>query len=449
MVAILGSGIAGLTAALELAEKDIDFEVFEASDHVGGKMRSEWIEGFLIEHGPHSINSTSPLLERVIKKCGLNYHRIFADISATKRFIVRKNRPVAFPQNPRELLQSNFFSLTTKLKFAREPLKGKSKIGTDETVAQFFERRLGKEVLNYAADPFVNGLYAGDPEQLSIKHAFPSFYAMEDSHGSLLRGFISDSIKNSADTQQKAFSFTHGVQMLPAAISEKFHDSIHTSSRIRAIIPIGNRWRLDIARGNHEETRHFDAVISTIPLSDLSELKLEVDLDLRPLSTVLYPPVRVIAMGFAREDIDHPLDGYGLLVPGCENSKRILETIFTSTVFPGHAPAGKTLLTTLVGGTRHADLHKLPDNILEELVLTDLDELLGVYGDPILIRHIQWEKAIPQYHLGYGVVKALLNNLEAIHPGLYFAGNYRQGVTITEAMQSGYEASQSVLKFIN
>ena len=441
MVAILGSGIAGLTAAFQLAEKNIDFEVFESSEHIGGKIRSERRNGFLIEHGPYVLRAPSPLLHHILERCNLRGHRIFVPETSNTHFVARNRTTATLPQSLVQSLASNYFSTLTKLRLTSEVFRPKPVVSNEESVAQFVRQRLGNEVLDYAIDPIVSGFFAGNPELLSVKHAFPHLCETENKRGSVIHRLLSI-----GNISEPAFSFTEGLQMLPMAMSQPFTKLIHTQSHIRTIIPVGKRFRIDIARGNHEETRHFDAVISTLPLPDLVKTNLEVDFDLAPLSEVTYAPIHIVAMGFNYEDIGHSLDGSGILFPGDAASKRILGTIFTSTLFPSHAPAGKILLTTLLGGTPNTDLMKLPFEILEELVLSDLSELLGVYGDPIHVQHIQWHQGLPQYNLGYGVVKALLNNLEAIHPGLYFAGNYREGVSVVDAMESGYTAAQNALK---
>ena len=449
MVAIIGSGIAGLTAALQLANENIDFDVFESSDHIGGKIRSERINGFLVEHGPHWLQGDSPLVKHIIEQCSLGTNQLFATDEARTHYVVRNNIPVVFPSSPSKFLTSHYFSARSRLKLAAAPFFGKADTHDEESIAQFVRRRLGQEILDYAIDPYVRRTFTGDPELLSVKHALPELYNAERRYGSVARGLMSNQSTEFLSTQWPIFSFTDGMQMLPHAIAQHFLPRIQTGSRVRAIIPAGKRWRIDIARGNHEETRHFDAVISTLPLPDLAKINLELNFDLTPLSRILYPPVHQIAMGFNQTDIDHSLAGHGMVVPHREASKRILGTIFSSTVFPNHSPAGKTLLTTIVGGTRSSDLDKLPFEILEELVLSDLDELLGVYGDPVMVHHVQWQEAIPQYNLGYGVLLALLNNLEAIYPGLFFAGSYREGVSVEDAMHSGFTTSKKVLQLLS
>ena len=444
MVGIIGSGIAGLGAAYGLAERRIDFEIFEAADRAGGKIQSERLDGFLIEHGPHSLQTSSPLLNRVIEECGLSEHQHFADEAAQKRYVVRRGNPEPLPMSPPALLTSRYFSFGTKLKLAREPFVSVSERSTEESVAAFVRRRLGNEMLDYAVDPFVTGIFAGDPEALALKHAFPALFDLEQNHGSLLRGLIARQKQSRGKAARRIFTFTEGVKQLPDTLSARFKDQLHLNCPIRSIAQDGARWRLELERNGCREFRHLDAIISTVPLPNLKNVDLQVQFDLDALWQVPHPPVSVLALGFRTEDVQHPLDGFGMLVPGRENTRRILGTIFSSTVFPDHAPEGTVLLTTLVGGSRKPDLGRFPKELLLDFVLDDLHDLLGVHGDPIIARHIVWPDAIPQYNLGYGVVKALLNNIEALHTGLYFAGNYRQGISIPDALQSGYDAAQKV-----
>lgn len=448
MVAIIGGGIAGLVAAFELEQQGIEFELYEATDQIGGKIRSERIKGFIVEHGPNSLQTSSALLQRIIDTCGLKGEQIFADEAAKNRFVVRNSVPIALPTSPPALLSSPYFSWRTKLRLAREPFVSKYSGQNDESVAEFVRRRLGPDVLDYAVDPFVTGIYAGNPELLSVKHAFPALYNLEHDHGSLLRGMVTRKKKTNESHKRRIFSFREGVQMLPDAIARRFSDRIHTKKTIKAIVPTGKRWRVDIQEGNHEESRSFDAVISTIPLAQFANISLDVNFDLTPFNTVSYPPVTVVVMGFKASSIAHPLDGFGMLVPAKERSKRILGTIFSSTVFPSHAPSDHVLLTTMIGGARQPDMSRLTHDLLEYFVLDDLHELLGIYGDPVLVQYIHWKTAIPQYNLGYGVVKALMNNIEATHPGLFFAGNYRQGISVTDAIESGHGAALQIKKLL-
>ena len=461
MVGIIGGGIAGLTAAFQLAERGIDVQVFEASDRAGGKIHSERVKGFLVEHGPNSLQRATPLMHRIIDACGLSGDLCVADEKARNRFIVRQDMLEPLPMTPPALLKSSFFSLQGKLRIARDLFLGRGATDAEESVAQFVRRRLGSEVLDYAVDPFVTGIFAGNPEALSLRHAFPSLFNIEQDHGSLIRGLVHRRKKRTTEGEATAmnghtgtdtpgirsgiFTFREGMQQLVDGLTRSLGDRIHTGHRIRSIEPCGERWCIDAEEDGRYFRRHLDAVISTIPLPNLQALHIALPFDLAPLWDVQYPPVTVLAMGFKAEHVPHPLDGFGMLVPRTESNYRILGTIFSSSVFPSHAPDGHVLLTTMIGGTRNANLTKLTPDILQDLVLKDLYELLGVYTDPIMVHQVDWPFAIPQYNIGYGAVKDLLNDIEKKHPGLVFAGNYREGISVADAMQSGHHAAERIM----
>ncbi|PSQ63693.1 MAG: protoporphyrinogen oxidase, partial [Bacteroidetes bacterium QH_10_64_19] len=196
-------------------------------------------------------------------------------------------------------------------------------------------------------------------------------------------------------------------------------------------------------RAPGEQDAHaFDALVSTVPLPRLTGMDTELSVDLHPLSEVWYPPLSVLALGYPRAAIEHPLNGFGMLVPPVEDDLNILGTIFSSTLFPGRAPDDHVLLTTFVGGARAPDRATLDSSALQSLVESDLDRLLGVEGMPVFRRHTHWPDAIPQYTVGYGQIKETLAELERTHPRLALAGNYRQGVSVGDALASGIDAAE-------
>lgn len=443
-VAILGGGISGLVAGHMLQKSGIAFTLFEADASVGGKIKTTRSNGFIVEHGPNSLQSTSPLLNRLIEETGLSNAKLDAATRAKKRFVVRGGVPRALPMSPPALIKSGYFSAKTKLGLIREPFKGIPADTAEESVAHFFKRRLGQEILDYAVDPFVNGIFAGDPAALSLRHAFPTLHQMEQTHGSLLRGLRAGRKKptDQQPTKRHIFSFTRGMQMLPDAIAAGFKSALQLSSRIQHITPEAGSWIITSEQGQRST---FDAVLSTLPLPAALPCLANFEPDLQTLENVTYPPVSVFALGFHQDDVQHPLDGFGMLVPGKEMGTRILGTIFSSTVFPNRAPEGHVLLTTLVGGARKGDLCALSNELLLEFVLDDLHHMLGVHGNPVFSKKISWPKAIPQYNLGYGQVKDRMDALEAKYDGLFFAGNYRNGISVGDAAKSGETAALQII----
>ncbi len=444
-VAILGGGISGLIAGYKLHKAGISFTLFEAEPAVGGKIRTTIKDGFLVEHGPNSLQSTTPLLNNLIEETGLDSARVFAAPRAKKRFVVRGGKPEALPMSPPALLRSSFFSAKTKLGLLREPFKGQQTGQQEESVAAFFKRRLGQEVLDYAVDPFVTGIFAGDPAALSLQHAFPSLFEMEQNHGSLLKGIRAgrQRTKGTQPAKRHIFSFTNGMHMLPEALAAPIAASIQLSTRVRQITPNGSTWTVTTDQG---QSQNFDVVLNTLPLPAALPCFEDFAPDLQTLAEVAYPPVTVFALGFHQDDVQHPLDGFGMLVPGKEMGARILGTIFSSTVFPNRAPDEHVLLTTLVGGARKGDLCSLSDELLLDFVLDDLQHMLGVCGNPVFSKQIVWPRAIPQYNIGYGRVKERIDNLEASYKGLFFAGNYRNGISVGDAAKSGEAAAQQIIQ---
>ncbi|PEN14033.1 protoporphyrinogen oxidase [Longibacter salinarum] len=447
-VGIIGAGISGLTAAYHLKQAGIPVTVLEATSATGGMIRSESIDGYLVEHGPNSLRDTNDLLPEIIRDLNLTEEIVEASASARKRYVVKHGKPEPLPSSPLSFLTTSLLSTRGKLRLLMEPFVRSGNAQENETVASFVRRRLGREILDYAVDPFVGGIFAGDPADLSVAHAFSRLHQMEKEHGSLFRGLI-HAFRNRSDGGNRSrsiYSFRNGLETLPRALTQALGDCVHVNTPVTSLRLDDRRWHVATREPDGAtEMRFFDAVISTIPLHRLPGIDLTSEIDLAPLERVPYPPVSVLAMGFDRSDIDHPLDGFGMLVPKVEDDYSLLGCLFSSTLFPNRAPEGQVLLTTFAGGARHPKLGMEETAELRSTVLQDLDELLGIRGAPSFTRHIQWQRAIPQYTLQHGHVKAVLDRLETRHPGLHFAGNYRSGISVGDAMQSGVAAAEETM----
>lgn len=448
---IIGGGIAGLTAAYRLQRAGTDVRLFEASEHVGGVIRSRRQGGYLVEEGPNAIQTGTPMLAQLIEQLGLEPSLVEAAPAAKQRYVVRRGVPVPLPASPPAFLRSPLFSWRAKLRLLREPFVRAAPPDVEESIADLVRRRLGAEALDYALNPFVAGIFAGDPARLSARYAFPKVYALEQAHGSLIYGSLRRARTSRATPAgdaalpRRTFSFRDGLQMLPDALAERLAGCIALRAPVVALHPEGGAWRLTTLERGTPAVHRFRHVVFAAPLHRLAHLDFKTHLDLSPLLAVPYPPVTVLALGFRRADVRHALDGFGLLVPEAERGFRILGTLFSSTLFPDRAPEGHVLLTTFTGGTRHPDLALAPDEAITEAVQRDLRVLLDVRGEPAFAWPARWPQAIPQYEPGYGRVIALLDRLEQEHPGLHFAGNYRQGISVGDAMASGAAAAERVL----
>jgi oxygen-dependent protoporphyrinogen oxidase len=333
----------------------------------------------------------------------------------------------------------------------------------EESIAQFVVRRFNREFLDHAIDALVAGIYAGDPHKLSLPHAFPKLKALEDHYGSMIKGQIfgaRDRKKSGEVAKDRAakFSFDEGLQVLPDTLAAQLEEALNLNSLVTKLSQTSAGWCVTAANGETE----FGAVIYCGTAYRLAELEIrrtgvapvsnyfKEDGDRRDacpttFSEISYPPVASVVLGFRREDVAHACQGFGMLIPKIEGFK-ILGTIFSSALFPNRAPAGHLTLTSYIGGARYPELALPPPEQLIETTLADLRVLLGVRGQPVFTQTSVYPRAIPQYNVGYGKYLQLLNDLEAAAPGLFFAGHYRDGVSLGDSIVSGVSIAERVVK---
>lgn len=446
--AIIGGGISGLSVAYYLKKAGIKVEVFEQNDYVGGALVTAKENGFLIDLGPNSILETSMRLRQLIDELALEKEKIYAPSTSNNRYIVKKGKLEALPLSPPAFLKSQLFSWRAKFRLLKEPFLPPVKI-EDISLGDYVRYRLGEEFLNYAINPFVAGVYAGDPEKLSAPSAFPKLFALEQKYGSFIKGAIKGSRERKkrqeiAKDRAKIFSFINGMEVFPQRLAHSLKSAVNLSSKIEALSFTDKGYLLVINQHGLVQKRLFDRVILAIPtyvqaelLKPLIEEKAEI------LARVEYPPVSVVFMGFNQADIKHNLNGFGFLVPEVEK-RGILGTIFSSSLFPQRAPEGKVALTTFVGGTREPQKALLEDEELTRIVYRELKALLGIQARPVYIKIRRWPKAIPQYTLGYKKVQAFFDYLERQFPGLYFTGNYRRGISIGDSVLCAAETAEKI-----
>ncbi len=463
-VAIIGAGIAGLTAAFYLKRKGIPVTVYEASGRVGGVIQSLRRDGWLAEFGPNTLLETSPKIGQLVRDAGLQPRRLDPDPKAEARYVVRYRRPIAMPGSPLGFFTTKLFTAGAKLAVLREPFVPRRRDGVEESIAQFVVRRLNQEFLDQAIDALVAGIYAGDPHQLSLTHAFPKLKALEDNYGSLIKGQIfgaRDRKKSGEVAKDRApkFSFDEGLQVLPDTLAAHLGDAVKLNTTVAKLAQTTDGWTLTLSEGRvtqaplpaneiggsqssplREIRVEHSAIIFCGTAYRLAELQMELGapvsdpariedgntpgrrpalqakLDLSPFSEIPYPPVASVVLGFRREDVAHPCEGFGMLIPKIEGFKT-LGTIFSSSLFPNRAPAGHLTLTSYIGGQRYPELALLPAEKLVALTCEDLRVLLGATGKPVFQHCVLYPKAIPQYNVGYGRFRGLMTEIESRAPG--------------------------------
>ena len=444
-IAVIGAGLTGLSAAHHLGSSGHPVRIFEAGPAAGGALRTEvHPDGWLIEAGPNSLQET-PDAARLLRSLGLEPERLSAAPAAKNRYILRDGRLRALPASPPAFLTSSFFSFATKLQLLRELTRRPLPRVEDLPLSSFIREHFGNELVTYALDPFISGIYAGNPDLLSARHAFPALWQAEHEHGSLIRAQIAGAKARRARGESTGpspiISFRSGLAALPRALVASLPSgSLELRAEIDSLIPQPDgSWLIRWFREGAAFTERVRRILLALPAGALARLTIGppgLPTSLASLDTLEHPPVTSVFLGYRRADVAHPLDGFGALVPSVEK-RSVLGVLFSSTLFPGRAPPDHVALTVMVGGTRRPDVARLPREKLLPLIQTELASLLGVRGDPVFVRSTAWPRAIPQYKLDHDNHLAVLAAAEARHPGLFIGGTVRDGISMTNCLAAG------------
>ncbi len=463
-IGIIGGGISGLVAAFLLKNKGFEVALFEKSSRVGGNIQTVEIDDFLIEYAPNSLLK-SPRLVDLIKALNLEPEVLPSNPTAKKRYILRNEKLVALPSSIAKMCFGNFFSARAKARLLKEPFV-KTKSNESESVAEFFERRFGREIVERAADPFIAGIYAGKTESLSIKAAFPRLYELEKNFGNVLIGAIRAKSEKTDKNFPRTFSFKKGVQTLTEKLAEKLGQNIKTETEILEISKSeSGKWLITSERKQsvdnvcesaktamenvdagklHLLREEFDALIISTPAASAAKLIGHLDMNLSiQLENIYYPPVAMIFFGVKKSSLKQSLDGFGFLIPGSEK-RRILGTIWNSAVFENRAPGGYHLLTTFVGGARNAGLFQKSDEDLLEIVYEELRDILGLNAKPEFTHIKRWKNAIPQYEIGYEKIEEASAEFEKTHRGIYFCSNFYKGISVGDCVKNAYRTAEEI-----
>lgn len=450
-VAVVGAGLTGLAAAHRLTNRGRAVRLLEAAPRVGGVVRTERTsDGWLVETGPNSFQENSRDIAALIGELGLDAEKCIAHPAAKKRFIVRGGRLRAAPTSPPALLTSSLFSPLGKLRLLQDLAFNPAAREADLSLAQLVREHFGGEFLDYALGPFVSGVYAGDAEKLSARHAFPSLWKAEHTHGSLIRGLIAQmrTRRHQGHPRSKLISFRDGLQTLPDALARKLPPgAITLNATVESLRPPfapDAPWRITWRTPEGATpTEDFSAVILALPAHALAKLVFNTldhraisENSLGALADIVHPPVSSLFLGFRREQVAHPLDGFGALVPAQEN-RRVLGVIFSSSLFPNRAPAGHVALTVMIGGRRQPELAALPAARLVAEAMPDLRALFGVSGEPVFQRHTFWPRAIPQYDVGHEKFLHAIERCEHTYARLFIGGQARDGISGPACLEAG------------
>jgi len=450
-VCVIGAGISGLCVAYWLKKKGVEVLLVERNAGCGGNIQTERDGDYLIEWGPNSTLVSNHLFE-LIAELGLLEAVAPANRSAKKRYILKDGKLRPLPLKIAQIVSTDIFSTKAKLKLLREPFV-KSKSTENESVAEFFRRRLGQEVVDYAVDPFVSGIFAGNPERLRVKSAFPSVFQMEKDYGSILKATaLSKKEKPSRFVPKgisRTVSFKNGMQNLTDELAENLRGEIKTETKVLKIEKMeSGKWKVE-SDSEDLNRESFDAVVIATPSFVAAKLIENLDGELsEKLSEIYHPPLAVIVSAYEKENVKKDLDGFGFLIPKVERRK-ILGSLWSSVIFENRAPKNVHLLTTFIGGARNAELFDRTDAELFKVAREELGDILGVQGEPIFQQIRRWKKAIPQYNLGYEKTEKGIKDFERNNQGIFFCSNFYRGISVGDCVKNARETADEIEKFLN
>ena len=426
---IIGAGLTGLSTAFNLKNAGRDVLVLEKQNRIGGQIRTYTENGFTFESGPNtgvvSFPEVAELFQQLEGSCQLETARE----SSKRRLIWKGNSFHALPAGPLSAITTPLFTLSDKFRILGEPWRKKGD-DPDESVGSLAQRRLGRSFYEYAVDPFISGVYAGDPMKLCTRYALPKLYNLEANYGSFIRGAIAKGKepKSSRDrlATKKVFSAVGGLQHLVEALA-KGVNIITGASDVRVMPDKEHRWRVTYDGGS--KVVYCRHVITTVGAYALPELLPFVDQALmHPISSLYYAPVIQVCVG-VRDAGSHRMPAFGGLVPSCEQQK-VLGILFPSECFVQRAPEGGALYSYFMGGARHTDYMQKSDEEIRQMVLDSFHTMLKYPADvePDLIRIFRHERAIPQYRSDSGLRLQAVSSIQQQYPGLIIAGNLRDGI---------------------
>ena len=462
---VVGGGISGLSTAYFLLQNlraaqpgegdGPRVKVVEAAPRVGGPLGSEVVDGFLFERGPNGLLDNAPDTFDLIRALGLENKLLPASPRSANRYLVRQGNLQPLPRSLGAFINTRVLSLKGKLVLLLEPFRPRGRGVADESVAEFGRRRLGQEVVDTLLDAGVTGIYAGDVKALSMKSCFPRMVRLEEEHGSLVRGMLGSRKKkapgagSSSPFSATLQSFEGGLKTLSGALSDAIGDRIETDCSVEGVRPCEGGWRVDFADGREETAR---ALVLSLPACRAANLFSGRHAALgKELASISYSPVAVVCLGYRAEDVSSGLDGYGFLVPSSERL-RTLGMIWTSSIFPAHAPEGHKSIRAMLGGVRSPGVVAKGDEELIDLVERETGDVLGIQSRPVAQRIYRYEQAIPQYEVGHQArldsIEKRLGALSVSHPGLFLTGSSYRGVSVNDCIREGGKTAREVSGYL-
>lgn len=448
---IIGGGISGLSLAYFLLQQRSSPEIviLESEKRAGGKIWTDKVNGFLCESGVNGFLDNRPKTLELAAKLALS--PLKSSDKARKRYIFSEGKLHLLPESAVSFFSSNLLSIYGRLRILYEILVPK---GTkdDETLADFARRRLGREAYEKLIDPVASGIYAGDPEKMSLKSCFPKIYELEKGYGSLIKAMIKlqKEAKRSGEKVGPGpggilTSFYDGMEMIVNALKDYLRERLKTDSRVVSIDKKDDNYIIYLSDGSNVES---DAVIIATPAYAASEMVREFDRNLSlTLNEIFYPSISVVCLGYKRDKIKHSLGGFGFLIPYREDRK-ILGTLWDSSIFPNRAPEGYVLLRSMLGGARRSELAMQDEDKLINTVIDELKDIMDIKAQPDFVKVYKHRNGIPQYSLGHEKRLEKISENVSRFRGLYITGNAYRGIGVNDCIENSYKLAERIIKEI-
>lgn len=451
-VLIIGAGLCGLTTAYELEQHHLKVTVIEESDTVGGVIQSESVEGYLIERGPHTFQNTGNAIIDLCQRLQLTPQPA-SDVSHD-RFVFSQGKLNPVPSSPLGFLASNLLSFNAKIHVLSEPFIKPLDKQDDISIADFTRHRLGNEVLTQMVTPFLSGVYAGDPEQLSAQAVFPKLIEWERDAGSIVKGALKAK-KNAGKKEKKLpyalMNFENGMHTLPEALSSHLKQPVLLNHTVKSIQHNDSKVSCTVI-DLHQEEKTYQArhIIFATPAYVTAELTQSINSLLsKALQKIDYAPIATCQLGIEENSLKHPINGFGFLVPRTTTFD-LLGTIFTSQLFPNRAPKGTQLLSCFTGGALNPDIVAWSDDTLTHEMVKELKVILKEPDLNVSFSKVyRWQKAIPQYVIGHTHTVAQIKEALTASPHLSVTGNYIKGVSLNDCVINAQNTAKAIVEKLN
>lgn len=440
-VVVIGAGISGLATANDLAVRGFDVQVLERQVKIGGNAVSERFGGFLMEHGPSTLNAAFPQAMEMVSALGLDSRAVDLGPGVRKRYLRDRGALHGISVNRLGFLLSGYLSLGARLSLAAELFRPIKPGSDEETIHAFVLRRFGLEFADKVIEPLTAGIFMGDSKELSISGVFPKLVEMEQRFGSVMRGVIA--ARRGDEPGRRLFSLPNGIAELPAALASGLASRVRSGVTVARIARSGHGFTIATAKHG---SLHANAVVLAVQPHVASALLEPLDVDAADASAgIAAPPIAVVFLGYRRDQVDHPLDSLGFLSTK-QDGQVITGAQFASTMFEKRAPAEHAAISCYVGGARNPDLAVRPARELAALVHQELADLLGISGKPVVARTRHWPRGLPHYTMGHAARRSAIEKASQRVPGLFLTGNYLNGVSVTNCLEQARATADAICR---